>query len=396
MRPWMNRLSLTEPHAVRNMWIVWFLFFAIISVIVAMPSNRRTVTPIYRTSSINWFEGRDLYTRGIDGYLYLPHQCILYAPLSRLPFPVAEILWRAFCIGVLALAVWRLARFGGRSNGRELFPLMSLLVIPTALECARNGQVNLPLAALMAFAGIDLADRRWWTATLWLVLALALKPVVMVMLALAAILYAPMRWRLAAGLAVLFAFPFLTQQPSYVWNQYRLYTVKLQVAGSPDELDYFSDIFGLLGAMGINVPAALRTVLRLAAAALTLFLCRIALKDRGHVLGTLFFYTFNVCYLMLFNPRTENNTYVIAGMPMALFASLAILSDGWRRIGFALAALVPIMSASYEITRGVNHWVCPAVCLLFFFYAVLLCFADPPRAQGFPGTNPAGTGRVEA
>lgn len=391
MRPWMDRLSLTDPRAVRNIWIVWIVFFAIIAVIVANPSNRRTVTPIYRTSSINWFEGKDLYTPGIDGYLYLPHECILYAPLSRLPFPVAEVLWRAFCIGLLALAVWRLARFGGRSAGRELFPLMSLLVIPTALECARNGQVNLPLAALMTFAGIDLAERRWWTATLWLVLALALKPVVMVMLALTAFLFAPMRWRLAAGLAILFAAPFLTQQPSYVWNQYKLYTVKIRVAGTPDELDYFSDLFGILGAMGINVPTAVRTVLRLAAAALTLVLCRFALKHRGHARGAVFFYTFNVCYLMLFNPRTENNTYVIAGVPMALFASRAILCDGWKGIGLILAALAPIMSASYEITRGVNHWVCPSICLVFFLYSIWLCLADMPRASGFPDGKPGGT-----
>ena len=385
----MNRLSLTDPHAVRNIWIVWLVFFAIIAVIVAMPSNRRTVTPIYRTSSINWFEGKDLYTPGIHGYLYLPHECILYAPLSRLPFPVAEVLWRGVGIGILAVAVRRLARLGARGTGRELFPLMSLLFIPTALDCARNGQVNLLLAALMAFTGIDLAERRWWTATLWLVLALALKPVVMVVPVLTAILYAPMRWRLAAGLAILFAFPFLTQQPSYVWDQYRSFLVKLQVAGSPDELDYFSDLFGMIGALGINVPTALRTVLRLAAAALTLLLCRFAVKNRGHARGTMLFYIFSICYLMLFNPRTENNTYVIAGIPMALFASLAILRDGWKRTGFILAALIPIMAANYEITRGVNHWVCPSICLVFFLYTIWLCLADVPWASGFPDDNPA-------
>lgn len=371
-----HRLSLTAPHAVRNVWIIWIVLFVVIATIVAMPSNRRTVTPIYRISAINWYEGKDLYTKGIDGYLYLPHACILYAPFARLPFSVSEVLWRALTIGLLAIAVWRLARFGGRDMGRELFPLMSLLVIPTALECARNGQVNLPLATLMTFAGIDLAMRRWWAATLWLVLALALKPTVMVMLALTALLYAPMRWRLAAGLAALFVFPFMTQQPSYVFEQYKLYTAKLRVAGSPDELDYFSDVFGLLGATGINVPTAVRTVFRLVAAAATFGLCRLALNRWGHIQGTVLFFSFNVCYLMLFNPRTENNTYVIAGMPMALFAAWALLCDRWRVAGAVLAALVLIMSATHEITRGVNHWVSPTACLLFSAYLIFLLVAD--------------------
>lgn len=371
-----NRLSLTGPYAVRNAWIIWIVLFVVIAAIVAMPSNRRTVTPVYRTASINWSEGRDLYEQGIAGYLYLPQACILFTPFSRLPFPIAEVLWRAFCIGMLATAVWRLARLGGRDAGRELFPLMTLLVIPTALECARNGQVNLPLAALMAFAGIDLAERRWWAATLWLVLAFALKPVVMVMLALTVFLYPPMRWRLAAGLAILFAFPFLTQHPAYVWGQYKLFTVKLQAAGSPDELDYFSDLFGILGAMGINVPNAVRTVVRAAAAAVTLGLCGLALKRWGHVRGTVLFLSFNICYLMLFNPRTENNTYVIAGLPMALFASWAFLCDGWRAVGGLLAALILVMSASYEITRGVNHWVSPSACLVFLVYLIYLLLAD--------------------
>jgi hypothetical protein len=234
---------------------------------------------------------------------------------------------------------------------------------------------------------VDIAGKRWTLAALWLLLGLALKPVIAVMLAITAILYKPMRWRLVLGGVLLLASPFLTQHPAYVWAQYKQYMLKLPVAGSPDEFDYFSDIFGMIGAAGINIPTAIRTAVRIAAAVGALFLCRLALNRWGHIRGTLFFFGFNVCYLMLFNPRTENNTYVIAGMAMALFAAWALLYDRQHAVGGILVAMILATSASYEITRGINHWVCPGLCLIFSAYLTGMLLLDRPPAENPPAGN---------
>ncbi len=364
--------TFTGLQGVRNAWIIWAFLFIIIASLVVMSSNRRTVGIVYGTASIKWFAGEDIYGGGIHGYLYLPQACILFAPFAELPFTVGEVLWRAFCIGILAAAVWRLSRFAGRGAAVDLFPLMTLLVIPTALGSARAGQMNLPLAAMMAFACVDLGECRWSLAAFWLVLGLALKPLIIVMLVFAAILYRPMRWRLALGILAVFAMPFLTQHASYVWSQYRLFLLKMQVAGNPGEIGYFSDIFGMARALGITAPFAVQAVIRMIAAALTLAACRLALKRRGNEQGSLMFFTFNTCYLLLFNPRTENGTYVVAALPMAVFAARALLWDHRRAIAWLLIVLIPVMGASYEITRGSNHWLCPGVCLLFLMYVIFL------------------------
>ncbi len=362
----------TGLQGVRNAWIIWAGVFIIIALIVAISSDQRTLGLVYSAATTLWFAGEDIYGGSIHGYLYLPSACILYAPFAKLPFTVGEILWRAFCIGILAAAVWRLSRLAGRGGSVDLFPLMTLLVIPTALGSARNGQMNLPLAAMMALTCVDLGERRWSLAAFWLALGLALKPLIFVMLAFAAILYRPMRWRLALGILAVFAMPFLTQHASYVWTEYRLFFVKMRVAGDPGEAGVFSDIFGMAWDLGITVPFAVQTVVRMIAAALTLAACWLALKRRGNEQGSLIFLAFNAFYLMLFNPRTENCTYVVAGLPMAVFAARALLWYHQRAIAWLLIALMPVMGASYEITRGSNHWICPGVCLVFLMYVIYL------------------------
>lgn len=378
----MNIPILTKPYALRNAWLIWALVFVIIAFIVARPTNKRTVTPVYRSASINWMNGVSLYESGIGGYLYLPQAAVLYIPFAKLPPRIGEVAWRAFCLVLLAVAVWRLARLGGRGGGPELFPLMTLLVLPTALDSARNGQMNIPIAALMTFASIDLVNRRWSPATLWLVLGLALKPLILVLLAFSGILYRPMRWRLAAGLLIAFALPFLTQAPDFVLKQYELFFTKSQSSGNPGTLAQFSDLFGILSSLGIYAPFAVQTAVRILATVAIFWLCRLGLNRWGHVRGTILLFGITSCHTLLFNPRTENNTYVMAGVPIALFASWAILRDNWRLAGGMLILLIVAISGTYEITRGNNHWLCPAMTLVFLAYLIFLLIIDKKPAAG--------------
>jgi len=378
----MQTLSLTRPPAVRNAWIIWVAVFLVIAVIVAMPSNRRSVTPVYRTASLNWLQGANLYEPGIGGYLYLPQAAVLFAPFALPPFRIAEVLWRAFSIGILAVAVWRLAQVGMRGGGPALFPLMTLLVIPAALDSARNGQMNIPLAALMTLAAVDISGRRWSPAALWLCTGMALKPLIVILLAFSALLYKEMRPRLAIGLLVLFVFPFLTQHHDYVLAQYKLFFIKSQSSGNPGSLARFSDVFGILGTLGIDTTFSVQMGVRIAAGVGALALCLLGLRRWGHLHGTLLFFGITASYTLLFNPRTENNTYIVAAVPMALYAAWALLRDRWRPAGWTLVAAILVMSASYEITRGNNHWVCPAMCLFFMVYLIGLLITNKRPAAG--------------
>ncbi len=133
--------------------------------------------------------------------------------------------------------------------------------------------------------------------------------------------------------------------------------------------------------LGIAAPFAVQAVVRMIAAALTLAACRLALKRRGYEQGSLMFLAFNAFYLLLFNPRTENCTYVVAGLPMAVFAARALLWYHQRAIAGLLIVLMPVMGASYEITRGSNQWICPGVCLVFLMYVIFLLLENTQAPQ---------------
>ena len=356
----------------RTTWIVWIIFFLTIATMVAATSQQRTVTAAYRSASSHWFEGQDIYGEGIHGYLYLPHACILFTPFALLPYEVGEILWRGFGLGILATAVWRLSRLESQRNAGKLFLVMSLFTIPMAMSSARNGQMNLALAALMAHAAIDLVKRNWSTAAFWLTLGVALKPLMISMFLLSAVLYRPLHWRLFLASVLLLLIPFLTQEPAYVSRQYLLFVQKMHIAGNPGEVEPYSDIYGIIRSLGVRVPFTLQTVMRASAALLTLAVSWLGLRRWGHEWGTLLLLSFSACYILLFNPRTENNTYVLLAIPMALFATRAFLVERWFLVGSILTALTICMSASYEITRGHNFWLSPASCLVFLAYVISL------------------------
>ena len=381
----MFRRILVRPWNVRIARILWGVFVVIVCIIVALPSHHRTVTLVLRHASIGWFEGQDIYAPS-KGFLYLPQSAILFAPFAYLPFHTSEVLWRIVCLGGMATAIWRLARLATSEGNLELFPLMSLVAIPPAMDSARNGQMNIPLAALMVLAAVDLADNHWWRATLWMTLGLALKPLMIVMILLGAALYRPMSWRLPIALVIVLSLPFLTQDPAYVIRQYEASVNTMLVASNPGPNILFSDFFELLQSLDVHVQHATETAVRAITALLTLGLAWLGRRRWGHVRGAVLVLALASCYLMLFNPRTENNSYVILGPSLAVFAAWAFLVDRWYAVGWALVAVTMGVAGSYEITRGPNHWLSPSLCLAFLAYIVYLVLADRRPATTTPSS----------
>ena len=85
----------------------------------------------------------------------------------------------------------------------------------------RNAQFDLPLAALVVLATAEAAAARWSTAALWLCLGVAFKPLAVVPLLLFSALYWKLIPRVAVGLLIVAAIPFLHWSPSFVAQEYR-------------------------------------------------------------------------------------------------------------------------------------------------------------------------------
>ncbi len=355
--------GVSESRALRVALFVWVVYAVIIAGIVAAQPDRRTVTPEYREASEKWWGGRDIYKVRMHGYLYLPHAAILYTPFAALPMRVGEPLWRLVNLGLLAFSIWRLARtFGGGRPGKW-FLIATVAALPASFSSARNGQMNMTMAALLALAAVDLGIRAWNRASLWLLLSLALKPLGVVPCLLAGGSYAkPMIWRLAAGGLLLGAASFLHWKSDFVLGQYELFVKTMQIAGKPNQ-PLFCDVQGMLLFFGAPLPDPVMTAVRALAAVGTLAVAWLA------------------WYLLIFNPRTETNSYVLLAPFAGLLVASAAIDGKFPRRFLALAVFALILSCENwgPLHKLTNLWLKAAAGLVFggFLIRDVLAGRDP-------------------
>ena len=377
----MERLTLTGPRAQRNAWLIWATFALVVCIYGLLTGHERTATGDHREAAIFWFAAKDIYGTGIMGFQYLPHAAIINFPITKLPYNLGEMLWRLLCIGSFSYGVWRLACLARRKSDPSLFLLITLLSIPPAMASARNGQMNLPMAACMMLTVSDLAERRWWRATVWLMLGLGAKPLMIVLILLVAALYRPMLWRIPAALLILLLLPFLAGSPDYVIQQYGFFGHKLLRSTDPRNIGMFDDLFGMVRSFGLYVPLSLETTVRVVAALLTLGVCWLGLNRWEERRGAVLLFALAAVYVVLFNPRSEHNTYAVLGPAIAVFAAWELLVDRRAVFGWALILIVIFVTGGYEIGRhivpGNTKWLHPTACITFLGY-VTYRVIEPP------------------
>jgi alpha-1,2-mannosyltransferase len=369
----MWRMTVTKPINVRIAWLLWVALF-LFATAPTLTSHIHDVTHYYGTAAQHWFRGEPMYDESGHGFLYFPQSAILYAPFACLPGSSGEMAWRAVILAMFACGVCRLARLAGRTPGLDFFPLTTMFCLPLAFSSERNGQATLLMAGLMMLAAVDLVDRRWWRASICLALGVAVKPLCLVMLLLAAVLYPATSWRLTICVGLLIAMPFLTASPDYVFSQYADCGKMLHAASDRGLEANWAQLFGLLDVARVRVPPLVQSALRVLAAAATLVLLLYAQRKLPREWAGTYSYVLAVCFLMLFNPRTENNSY------SALAPAIGILfcQDVLVRRNYVLGAAYVILSigilGTYYVCRlftgpEFTTWLAP---LMGVFFAAIV------------------------
>jgi hypothetical protein len=353
-------------------WGFWLLIFCLICGDVVRHPHRHTTTPTYRLASAQWWAGQDPYTyRAHDGFLYLPSAAMLFTPFAQGPFLLGELLWRGTAFGLFAYALVRLrefflARGAGQDNPDRTFLFLSMLAVPSSLASLRNAQFDLPLAALLILTAAEIAGARWNRATAWMCLAVALKPLAIVPLLLFGALYWRLLPRLAAGLLLVLALPFLNGNPSFVAHEYvRCAQTMLWATGAHEPR--YSDLAALLSRVAVYPPDWLMMAARLLGALAFLFcgagaVRRLNRPEAAWTIGAL-----SAIYLMLFNPRTETCSYVFLGPFVAGLALWYAWREKTRWLGWllGLASLGFACDAIPHLFVLTDRWLKPLLTLLF-------------------------------
>lgn len=382
MEDWMSRQTASSADFVRAGWLVWLVLAAAISiaVVVSVHNGReRSVTPAYRTAVENWFAGEPLYNMDGHGFLYLPQAALVFAPWAVLPHLATELLWRWSIMGVLAVGLFRLVRLLD-GDGRW-FLASSIAATTLAYGCARNGQSTLMITGLMLFATVDLSQRQWWRATILLSLAFAFKPLAIVMILLVTALYRPMSWRMIIGLAVVAVVPFVTQRPDYVMTQYRDCLRSLQITFDVGERENWAQLFSMLKVAGLEIPSLVRTAIRLAAAVGTLGICWHACRHLSAQRSVYYLFSLAACYVMLFNSRTEGNTYAMVGPVYGLLLAEAMFVRKDKVSSWFLITAVVLSVLNFELAILVTPrenaiWISPLVCVAVTIYTIVRLLDD--------------------
>lgn len=382
----------------RARWLATFIWMGTLIVIsIAVwrtaatpdPKDDRTVTTNYRVAAEHFWSSQPMYSEGQHGWLYPPQGAVVYSPFAMIPsVPLGEVLWRVVITGLYGWALWRLAGLVSRiTRGQSVlseaseraatggnFLLLTAGSIALAAGCMRNGQMNLPLGAMFILAGVAIAEKKWWPAALWMGLAVAAKPIAVPVVMVMGAIVPRLWWRLAVVMIGVLALPYVNPDWGYVTQQYQAALAKMREAGEPGA-GVFSELNGMLRMMPLvgsgdraaadPIGTGAMTLIRAGAGLLTLLGAALAIRcARSRDTALLLVLTLCVCYLMLYNPRTEGNSYVMFAPLIAAWVAILWIS----RRGMALLGIVSLvlLASAHEFHKDKlkTVWVRPMIAVL--------------------------------
>lgn len=367
-------------------WLLWgiFILFVIINRSQS-PVGHAEVFVTYRNAARMWLDAQPLYDGSAFGFVYLPHAAIFMTPFIWLTPLLDSFLWRLVDIGVFALGVFQFARLAEARNGRPLFLPVTVISILMAASAAKLGQMTLIMSGLLMIALSDLGNEHPWRAAFWLVLAVALKPLAAVLLLLVAALYPRTIIPLLIWCGAVLALPFLLQDPEYVWHQYVAGALTMKQASGFDNEKPFADLFWMLRAAGIEIADTPQFLLRLLFATVTLAYCWWLRRKLAPLTFLVYLFTLAACYVLLFNPRTENNTYAIMAPALGVFTAWAFQNGGvFHRLAYSSVVAGYLFSNRIGklLTGGyATIWIKPLLCGVFVILVLYQAHVDSKREQ---------------
>ena len=293
--------------------------------------SHRSVTPDYHAAVDRWVAGQTVF----GGFHYFPQFIFMFLPFHVLPAPWGDVAWCLLSSGLLAWGLWRLLSLVDSQRTSQLFFFGTLIVLVPSFDALRNGQANVIFAAFTIHAAYSLAQTQWTAATTWLLLALVAKPIGLVMILLAVLVHRDLIWRVAIGLVLFLVFPFVFGRAGYVWSQYVASIRHLRELSVITE-NRFADLNGLLRKLGLGLTGSVSQAVRVAAGLMTAVAWRLGARRLGQPERACFLLALATTYLMLFNPMTEENSYVIVLPVMTYYALRLLLVEGRPFLGWVL------------------------------------------------------------
>lgn len=367
-------------------WLGWAGWIAFCILALARIHPRRFAAAFgYYLEFAQKFAAREtLYDpKSLTDVSYWPSTLVVLVPFTLLDASVSATIVLAVSAAAITWAAIDLMRALKPSRGSALMlaGLLLLINIPAAWYNFKHVQLHILMTAGMMAACACMIRERWLLASLWLFVALVVKPIAIVMVLLCGALVPKMRLPLIAAVIAGSLLPFAFAGTDYLIEQYRLFGLKLWTVASspPSEWIYQADFSTLLKTLGIALPGTVSVPLRLVAALGTLWLAwRVSPRNRAAF--ALAILLLSGCYLTLFGPRNENVSFFVVTPAMTALALLMLVRDHADRRAWLLiaAALVLGFVISLEIDRALK----PAIIVAMYVWLTWLMIALAGAGRG--------------
>ena len=368
-------------------WVAWGIF--VVAVLVRTHPRRFASTfAAYLDAAQRLWAGQQVYDPATLGdFLYFPLTLLIYVPFTLLDRVTAATL--ATLLGAVfftwactMLTVALLPRERRMIDAIALAGVPLLINIPAAWLNFKGVQAQVPMTAAMMAACVAMIGSRWRVASFWLFVAIAMKPLAIVMVLLCGALVREMRLSLIGAVAAAILLPFAFLDWSYLAAQYQAMAVKLWhiATAPPAEWIYQADFSTMVRGLGVPLPAGAALGVRIVAALGTLALAWRVRRDGGTKSFAFAVLVLSGCYITLFGPRNEFLSFVVLTPALAVLAGLMLMRNdadgrGWLLI---LAALMLGFTFDYHDVDGVLK---PAIVLAIYVWLAWL-MAVPARWCG--------------
>jgi len=365
---------------------VWIGLLLALTIVTFAAPDRQSVLGYYRLGSAGFWAGTPIYTPATSfGFMYLPTFAVAFTPFELFGERPGEALWRLVSAGLLTWSLWRCARrTAPPGRAFEAFGLALLVAAMGSAAALQNGQSTTLLTAASLLAFEAAWERRPLEAAAWATLALIAKPLAIVAwLLVGATRPRTIPWLiLLTGLAI--ALPYAVRPAPYVNSLYSDFGA-LMMNISPETNAPWNDFRAPFGVVGLRIAPAAAYAIRALAALATLAtvwgLSRAADPYRAVIAAA----ALACAYMLLFNPRTELNSYVMMAASFGLAAGV-LLARGDRRGGLWLAVPCIALGLPELATKTFNPWLDPLVQGVGL--GALLFQLNGPRSRQRPPADP--------
>ena len=363
--------------AIYCLWSILFIY-----ILIRVSDNYfhpNTVSDVYYNAAKNWLNSKPLYSLSGGGFLYFPTSAVLMLPFCIFNIPIFNIIFRLIFILLFIYGISIFSKlFNNNTYKKAAFNIISITCIPLSIANLDLGQMHYLITAILLIAIYTIYTKKYWLSSFLLAISIALKPIFLPIYLISFAIFPRLRIKIIVWTLFFLILPFLTQAPNYVLNQYILCYKNLIISanlGITDKQSWPQIFNSLYTITGLDLSSSIQLFIRSIFAILCLITSYYLYKKKNLKQSLPQIFLLSLVYIALFNPRTENNDYIIIIPFIGYYLTKTIIHKNYKSAALIFIIYI-LICLNFSLSNLIIHdnkiWLKPIVSALFGIYILLM------------------------